>query len=218
MASEDSFIDEVTEEVRREKLFRYIRRYGWIAVAAVVLLVGGAAFNEYRKAQIRSAAEARGDAVLAALEETNESARAVAISAIEAEGDAKAILEMLAAAQAREDETAKGAALDRLAAIAGNDDVSPVYRDLAELKLVLLQGEALTPDERIARLARLSVPGAPYRPLALEATALAHVDKGETENALAILTDLLSDAQITPGLRRRASQLIVALGGELGTG
>jgi hypothetical protein len=63
----DSFINEVTEEVRREKLFGYLRRYGWIGVACVLLLVGGAAFNEYRNAQARDAAQATGDALLGAL-------------------------------------------------------------------------------------------------------------------------------------------------------
>jgi fermentation-respiration switch protein FrsA (DUF1100 family) len=38
----DSFIDEVTEEVRRDRLFGLMKRYGWIAALAVLLIVGGA--------------------------------------------------------------------------------------------------------------------------------------------------------------------------------
>ena len=38
MSESDSFIQEVTEEVRRERLFRYLRRYGWIGVVAVVVI------------------------------------------------------------------------------------------------------------------------------------------------------------------------------------
>ena len=37
----DSFIDEVSEEIRREKLFKTFRKYGWIGVALVVIVVGG---------------------------------------------------------------------------------------------------------------------------------------------------------------------------------
>ena len=50
----DSFIDEVTEEVRRDRLFGLMKRYGWIAVVAVLLIVGGAAYNEISKARARA--------------------------------------------------------------------------------------------------------------------------------------------------------------------
>ncbi|MEM0949045.1 MAG: hypothetical protein AAGK37_16730 [Pseudomonadota bacterium] len=218
VASEDSFINEVTEEVRRDKLFGYLRKYGWIAVVAVVALVGGAAINEWRKAQARSDAEARGDAVLAALEADTPGARATTLAGIEAEADAAALLAMLAAAQAEDDPTSRAAALDRLDALAADPDVAQVYRDLAALKAVTLRGDALPPDERLSRLSGLTIPGAPYRPLALEATAHAHVAAGDTEAALQVLTDLLSDAEATQGLRNRVSQLIVALGGEVEAG
>ena len=42
MSDSDSFIDEVTEEVRRDRLFGYFRRYGWIAAVVIVVVVGGA--------------------------------------------------------------------------------------------------------------------------------------------------------------------------------
>ena len=68
MSETDSFIDEVTEEVRRDRLFRLCARYGWIAVLAVLLLVGGAGWNEWRKAEERERRRPSGDAILAALE------------------------------------------------------------------------------------------------------------------------------------------------------
>ena len=41
MSDTDSFIEEVTEEVRRDQLYKYVRKYGWIAIALVVGVVGG---------------------------------------------------------------------------------------------------------------------------------------------------------------------------------
>jgi len=32
MSQSDSFIDEVTEELRRDQLFRALKRWGWIGV------------------------------------------------------------------------------------------------------------------------------------------------------------------------------------------
>ena len=78
----DSFIDEVTEEVRRDRLFKAMRKYGWIAVLAVIAIVGGAAWNEWNKAQARAAAEEFGDQMLAALAVPDASDRADALSAV----------------------------------------------------------------------------------------------------------------------------------------
>ena len=41
VSESDSFIDEVTEEVRRDKLFAVFRKYAWIGVLAVAAIVGG---------------------------------------------------------------------------------------------------------------------------------------------------------------------------------
>ena len=62
----DSFISEVSEEVRRDRLYAALRRYGWLIAAAGLLIVGGAAVNAWRKARQRAQAEAAGDAMRAA--------------------------------------------------------------------------------------------------------------------------------------------------------
>ena len=46
MSNPDSFIDEVTEEVRRDRLFRLFRKYGWIGVVIILGLVGGTAWTD----------------------------------------------------------------------------------------------------------------------------------------------------------------------------
>ncbi len=151
MTNHDSFIDEVTEEVRRDRLFRLFRRYGWIAVLAVVLIVAGAAVNEWRKSQARQAAQAEGDAVLAALDRETPAARAQALEGIDASGDVAAVLALLAAAETAQGD-GRAAALDRLDRVAAQDGLDAELRDLAALKSVILRGTALPPQERIARL------------------------------------------------------------------
>ena len=82
MSNTDSFIDEVNEEVRRDKLYGYLRRYGWIAVLVILVIVGGAAFNEYRKSQAEAKAQALGDAMLAALSNDEPTDRAAALAEV----------------------------------------------------------------------------------------------------------------------------------------
>jgi hypothetical protein len=202
MSQTDSFIDEVTDEVRRDRLFATMRRWAPLAVLLVLLVVGGAAVREWRAAGAEAEAEARGAALLAALEAED----AAAALAVEAEGEAAALAALLSAAIDPE------AATDRLAALAADSELAPRYRDLA----VLAADVSDVPlEERRARLEAIAGPGAPYRLLAEERLALLSVEAGETEAALAALRAILDDAETTPALRERARQLVVALGGDL---
>ena len=49
----DSFLQEVSEELRRDRLYRNIRKYGWLAILLVVLVVGGATYREYLKSKAK---------------------------------------------------------------------------------------------------------------------------------------------------------------------
>ena len=51
MSQNESFIDEVSEELRRDRLFALFRRWAWLGILIVVVAVGGAAWNEWRKAR-----------------------------------------------------------------------------------------------------------------------------------------------------------------------
>lgn len=214
MANSDSFINEVTEEVRRDKLFALLRRWGWVAVLIVLLLVGGAAWNEWRKAQARAEAEARGDALLAALEARDPTAQAAALEALRGGGPAEPVVALLAATQSAGTDGGAAAA-EKLSALAADPATPQLYRDLATLKAAMMGAGEVAPDARIAALEPLSAPGGAFRALALEQIALAHVEAGRTDEALSIFTDLLGAADVSSAIQARAAQMILALGGSL---
>jgi hypothetical protein len=215
LSQTDSFIDEVTEEVRRDKLFATFRKYGWIAGLAVVLIVGGAAFNEWRKARDQTAAQALGDTVMSALEVQDLEARANALDAIKASDEAaKVFLSMLEAA-ARTEADDRDAALALLDKVAADDGAPKIYRQLAQLKAVILRGSDQDRAARMAVLDDLAVAGSPFRALAMEQKALALFEYGDNGAAIEVLKTILDEPGATPALLQRAQQLIVALGGEL---
>lgn len=215
MSDTDSFIDEVTEEVRRDRLFKAMRRYGWIGVVAVIAIVGGAAWNEWSKAQERAAAENLGDAMLAALDAPDGAMRAAALGDIEAPDAAgRAVLDLLAAGEESADNPAEAA--KRLLALADRDGADPVYRQIATLKAVSMPGSGLSIEDRRTRLEGLALGSGVSRLLAEEQLALIDVELGDKDAAIARLQQVIADAGVTPDLLRRASQVIVALGGELG--
>lgn len=212
MSDSDSFIDEVSEEVRRDRLYGLFRRYGWIPILAVVLIVGGAAYNEWNKVQTRTAAEERGNEILAALDAAEPGDRVSALEEISAASRAQAIVAMLTAAEAlaADDPDAARSVLQEIEADA---DVPDLYRQMATLKRVMLSAADTAPEERIAALEPLTAAGAPFRVLAEEQIALAEMESGAMDAALTRLRALQEDIEASAGLRQRAAQLIMALGG-----
>lgn len=209
VSDSDSFINEVTEEMRREKLFGYLRRYGWIAVVIVLGIVGGTAWNEYRAAQDRAAAEAAGDALLAALGENDEAVRAAAMSGVEASGNAAVVTALLTASTQQEAGEIDAAAAT-LGELAGRGDVPAIYRDLAAIKAAMLPvGDNAT---RLAALEALAQPGQPFRLLALEQMAYLTLEGGDQAGAVALMRQITEDAAVTGGLQERAQSLLIALG------
>lgn len=210
MSNPDSFIEEVTEEVRRDRLFALLRRYGWIGIVAVLALVGGAAWNEWQKAQATARAQGFGDAVLAALEVPDAADRRAALAAIPATGAQSALRDLMLASDPAAD---RAGALAALAAVAADPALPQLYRDLADLRRVVVAGSDMDIAARRSILDPLATPGRAFRPLASEQLAYLSIEVGETADALARLSALRSDQEAPAGLRRRAEQMIAALGG-----
>lgn len=215
MSNPESFIEEVTEEVRRDRLFATFRKYGWIGILLVVLVVGGAAYTEWQKASRAAAAQAFGDTLLDALDqETPEARRAALTAAADAANgvnDKLAIQKLLLASDPAADKAGTLAALD---AIIADPKLPNAYRDLAVLRRVVVAGADMEIAARRAALDPIAIPGRPFRTLALEQMAYLSVEAGDMDAAITQLRALSTDQEAPAGLRQRASQMIVALGGE----
>ena len=214
MSDTDSFIDEVNEEVRRDRMFNLFRRYGWIAVAAVLLLVGGAAWNEWRASQEQAQAEAMGDEIVAALNLETASARAAALQEIEVT-QASAIVQLLSAAQLASDDRGDEA-VAQLTAVHSNEALPLIYRQIAEFKSLVIADAGQSVETRRNGFEGLISSGSALRVLSEEQLALLDIGANDVGGALVRLQRLLEDSEITPGVRRRVTQLITALGAKPG--
>jgi hypothetical protein len=210
MSNPDSFVDEVTDAVRSDRLYAAFRKYGWIGIVVVLLVVGGAGYNEWQKAQTAARAERFGDAVMAAAEKTDPAERSAALAAVSADGDQTALLALLQASDPENDKAAALAALDALVA----DSARPqIYRDLAAIKRVAIAGTDQPLADRRAALAAVDVAGRPMRVLAEEQLAYLLLEEGKKDEALAAMITLVQDQEAPAGLRQRLSTAITALGG-----
>ncbi|MHA1127919.1 MAG: DUF2659 family protein [Alphaproteobacteria bacterium] len=213
MSENDSFIDEVSDEVRRDKLFGFFKKYLWVFISIVIFIVGGAAVNEYLKAKKETDAQAVGEALLAAQSADD----AGAFAAIAADGGTAAVLARLDQAAVLAFNGQAGAAAVILDEIASDADVLPLYRDLALLKSVMVNGAHMSAADLDSAFAGLTSQGAPFRLLAIEQRAIVNLRNGDTTATLADLEEILTDTNATQDLRNRAQELTISLGGEIVT-
>jgi hypothetical protein len=214
----DGFIREVDEAVRQDRWLELWQHYGTYFVGAALAIVvgtaGGVGWRAYQANQRDQMAQR-----FAAAEQLLESDRAVeAAAAFGALADAEAgsgvgVLARLRAAAAlgeAGDEAAKTAAL---AALAGDDDADPVYRELGDLLVIQQNLDGSDADALTDQLDALTASDAPWRHSALELTAVAQLEAGDLAAAKATLEALLADPETPPRLSQRAAELMAALGG-----
>ncbi len=212
MSNADGFIEEVTEEVRKDQLFAMYKKYGWIAVVVIVGIVGGAGLIEYRKAAAKSAAQTRGDTLIAALNLDEASARNDALAAIGSSDESTAVIAEFHRAGMLMEEGDEAGALAIYDALKSNGEI---YGQVATLKAILIRGNDMDMESRMSELNALSAAGNPFRTLALEQIAMAQLDAGDKDAALESLVSLLDEAGVSQSLISRTRQMIIALGGEL---
>jgi len=205
MSDTDSFIDEVTEEVRRDRLFSFFRRYGWIPAVVILTLVGSTAYNEWNKSAAEEVAQSRGDALLSALDLEDEAEGNAAITAIATTDSGNVLASFLAAGRDQSQ------AADLLSGIAENTDQPDYIRDLARLKLAATPN-AVSQDEAVLILLDLSVPGGLYRNVATEMLIAVELERGNLGVALALLQSHIQDAETSQAQVQRMGELLVALG------
>ena len=205
MSDTDSFIHEVTDEVRRDRLFGYFRRYGWIAAVVILGLVGGTAYNEWSKSTAAQVAQARGDALLDALDMDDDTASIAALSEIATNEGGDVVASFLAAG------ADQSQAANLLGVIAANTDHPEYIRDLARLKLATTP-DAVSQDAAVLILTDLSAAGGLYRNAATEMLVAIELERGNVDAAVTLLQAHIQDAQATQEQIQRMGELIVALG------
>lgn len=218
-AQSDEFIREVDEAVRQDRWQKLWKEYGSYVIGAVLaVVIGTAAGVGWRswQASQRQAEADRYAAAMALLRQDQPAEAAAAFRALAQDSSrGYGVLARLQAAQAlgeAGDEQGKIATLDQLAS---DDAAAPLYRDLGGLLALQEQFGETAPDALTDALARYTGPDNPWRYSALELTALAQIQAGETSAARETLTDLVGDPRTPPSLGRRANELLSSLGGPL---
>jgi len=205
---------EIDEELRRDnllKLWARYRRYIIGLVLAALLVAGGVmAWRDHQLAE-RRAQSTRYAAALNLVGERKDAEAAKVFAAIAQEGGGYGTLAAFEEAEylaKSGDRKGAVAAYDR---IAKAGDIDPAFREGALLLSVMRGMGDTDPQATIDRLAPLTAAGNPWRPTALELTAIARLQLGDNNGALNLYKGLADDPMAPEGLRARAAEMAAAL-------
>ncbi len=210
--SDDSFIREVDEELRSERMRDFWSRYGKIVIGvAVAIVVITASYRGY-KFYMKYQAESAGDAFMAAVQLSQQKKQGEAIDALDqlAKTGPKAYA-ALARLRLASELAGKGdveraiAAYDAIAASGGLDQT---YQDIANLRAGMLLVDTGTQDDVKKRVEKLAAPGAPFRHSAREALGLAAWKAGDLKDAATSFNLVVEDQQAPSPLRGRANMML----------
>jgi hypothetical protein len=212
-----SFDREVDEAVRQDRAKLLWQRYGRLALAVALIIIGGTAgyvwWQDYRAGQQQQATAALAAALSRGDSSAIEAADSLETVANTAQGDI-AMLARLYEAALLIDADDREAAVTIYRQVAEDAGTPPLWRDYAQLMSVLHQVDRGEPADLQARLAPLTGPDNPWRFTARELSGLLAVRQGDDARAAEIFAALADSTEAPAGVRQRARDLAAWLASE----
>ena len=212
----DTFMREVDEELRRERLNKIVSRYGWAIVGGIVLLLGAIGGYIWWQDRQQQQAATQGEALLQALDGMEAGNRNLAASKIgplatsNVEGYRIAALFARASSQAEAGQNP--AAIATLKSIAEDQNIAEPYRQAALVRQTALEFDQLQPRIVIQRLGPLARPGQAWFGTAGEMVGIAHLRMQRTDLAGPLFKQIAEDRNVPSSIRTRAVQMAGSLG------
>jgi len=213
--SNESFLREVDENLRRDRMRDFAQRYGKWLIAAVVLFlaaIAGWLYWQDRQQQQAAAQSEQLSAIFTDIGSGRLNNAKPRLQALEGAGSdvvrASALLTQAAVALETND---RSTALAKYKALAQAGTPEP-YQQLGLVRATALEFDAIKPEEVIARLQPLAKRGEPWFGAAGELTAMAYLKQGQKQPAARMFAAIAADPTAPETLRSRAPQIAGTLG------
>lgn len=207
----EAFLREVDEELRRDELQSFWKRWGrWLVGGTLAGLALFAAFLWWDHQQQELAGKdgeqlAQALDTLAQADSPEAEAQLKTLTSAKNPGyraTAKMALAALAGQRGNIEVAAKG-----FGEVAADDDFAQPWRDLALIRQTATELDKIKPETVIARLKPLAVPGNPWFGSAGEMVALSYVRIGQPQLAAKLFSDIAKDETVPETIRSRAVQM-----------
>lgn len=210
MTENTSFFREVDEDVRREKLEQFWRKYGRVLIGGALLLVVVTAVMTYMQGERNQKFEqatTQVAEVLQSLKPDNLSevqSKLAGLAPTLPEG--QTVIARLYTAGLASEGSDRTKALEQLADLAKDERVAPLYRDLARVVAIQLRLDSDDPAGLKTELEPLMGAGQPWRFSAREAAAMLAIKTGDRQGAHDLFEQLKNDADCPTSIRDRATK------------
>ncbi len=212
----EEFLREVDDELRREQALTIWKRYGrWIIAGIVGALALFAAYLWWQNDR-ETKRGVEGEQLSTALDDLGAGnvdavrPRLATLAGSKAPG-ISAAARLTQAALLLEKGDSRGSAA-AFAAIAGDTRLDQPYRDLALVRQTAAEFDNMKPEDVIARLKPLAAPGNPWFGSAGEMVGLSYLKRGQNDLAAAMFGAIAKDATVPATIRQRVVQLAGILG------
>jgi hypothetical protein len=207
---------EIDEAVRQDDTVEFFQKYGTALGSAVALILVGMFGYWWWDSTSEAALEAESETVISALDSVE--ARDFAsvdekVAGLVDEGSigARTMSRFLQAGAALE-QGESDRAVELYAAVVADTEAPQALRDLALIREVSTNFDDRAPEDVIAKLEGLAVPGNAYFGSAGELVAIAHLEAGNREEAGALFSAISQDEELPRTLRNRTRQMAGLLG------
>jgi hypothetical protein len=210
------FLREVDENLRRDQMEQFAKRYGkWLIVLVVLFLVAVGGYLYWQKKQ-QEKATAKSEELMAIYNDIGSGKTDAAkkkLQPLETAGsDVVRSLALLTEAAIALDANDRDTALAKYRTISADKGIPEPYRDLALLRATTLVFDKLKAEEVISRLEPITKPGNPWFGSAGELTAMAYIKQGHNDQAGRLFAAIAADKQVPDTIRSRAVQIAGTLG------
>jgi hypothetical protein len=212
----ETFYREVDEELRRDQLADYWRRYGKLVIAGVILFIaaiGGVIWwQNHRELQ----AGERGETLISAFEDISAGNKKAAQPKLDQLAKSGSQGYRAAALLTRADLAAEASDMPTAVAtfrqIADSDDFDKPYRDLALVRMTAVEFDRLKPQAVIDRLRSLATSDSPWFGSAGEMVAISYIKLNRPAEAGRLYAAMAKDRKVPDSIRSRAQQMASSLG------
>jgi hypothetical protein len=212
----ESFMREVDENLRRDQMEQFARRYAKWLIAAVVLFLAAVGGYLYWQKQQQEKATAQSEELMSIYNDIGQGKTDAAKNRLQsfesASSDVVRTLTLLTEAAIALDNNDRDTALSKYREISADKGNPEPYRNLALLRATSLEFDKLKPEEVIARLEPLAKPGNAWFGSAGELTAMAYLKQGHKDQAGRLFAAISADKQVPDTIRSRALQIAGTLG------
>lgn len=215
-AQQDVFLREVDDALREDEMLGAMKRYGKPVAAVVIAGLLGLAGYLYWSDHSKQQQAERGEKFTIALDQVEAGRLDAGLRALDPiakdGGDGSQAAAMMMQAGILQQQGKTDQAVKLFADLAANAKAPQPYRDLAAIREVTARFDTMKPDDVIARLKSLAVPGNAWFASAGELVGMAYVKQGKTDLAGPLFASIAKDKEAPESVRSRARQMAGLLG------